>query len=98
MINFIKTIENSLKGRDYYTPAQLIKLGIYGSKTGVHKAIAKGEIESIYISERRVLILKDSILKHLKKLNEFDDGTEEQRKAPLERGVERKNGSKGQTA
>jgi len=65
----IKKIETFLKGREVYTVKELIKLGIFGSKNAAYWAIEKGYITAVYITPHRLVILKDSLLKHLRKMN-----------------------------
>lgn len=61
----IKQLREILKGRDLYTPKELIRLGVYGSKSSIHIAIKKKELDVIWITERRVVIIKESIFKHV---------------------------------
>lgn len=70
----VKAIEKILK-RDVYTVMELVRLGIFGSKSAVHWAIEKNYIMAVYITSHRMVILKDSIIEHLKKLNvkDFED-------------------------
>lgn len=66
----MEILEKVLKGRDIYTPSQLVNLGIYGSKSAVHYALRMKEIECIWVTNHRIVITRDSILRHLKRLNE----------------------------
>lgn len=61
----IEKLRKILKGRDLYTPVELVRLGIYGSKSGVHRAIRNHELEATFISDRRLVIFKESIIKHV---------------------------------
>lgn len=55
---------NKLLGpRDFFTPIQLVKLGLYGCKSSVWRAVHLGEIECVQVSDRRYVILKESIIK-----------------------------------
>lgn len=61
----VDKLRKVLKGRELYTPAELVRMGVYGSKSSVHRAIKQGEIESTFISDRRVVIFRESIIKHI---------------------------------
>jgi hypothetical protein len=61
--------EKYLKGRDLYTAKDLVKLGFYGGKSSVHAAWHSGDIEGFYISDRRLVFTKESIIKHLQERN-----------------------------
>ena len=52
--------------RQFFAPHELVKMGIYGSKSSVWYAVHHGHIEAMQISDRRWVIMKDSILKHLR--------------------------------
>lgn len=66
----IKQIEKMLNKRPFYTPCELVRLGLYGGRSSVHSAIKRGEIEAYWITERRIIIYADSIIDHLKKVLE----------------------------
>ena len=53
--------------RKIYTPKQLVELGIYGCKSSVHHSISRGEIEAIWITDRRIVILTESVISHLRR-------------------------------
>jgi uncharacterized OsmC-like protein len=61
----ILNLEHLIGPRQFFTPGQLVKMGIYGCKSSVWRAIHSGNIEAIKISDRRWVITKDSLLKHL---------------------------------
>ena len=66
MDDLITRVERLMGPRQVFTPPELVKMGIYGSKSSVWRAVRLGHIEAIQISDRRWVILKESIIKHLK--------------------------------
>lgn len=64
----IKQIEKLLSRRPFYTPEELVKMGLYGGRSSVHSAIKRGDIEACWISERRIIIYGDSVIEHIKKV------------------------------
>lgn len=65
--NLIARLENLMGPREFFTPPELVKMGIYGSKSSVWRAVHLKQIEAVQISDRRWVILKESIIDHLKK-------------------------------
>lgn len=61
----IEKFRQILKGKDLYTPKELVKLGIYGCKSSVHRAIRENHLEAIWMTSQRIVILKDSIINHV---------------------------------
>lgn len=61
----VEKLRKVLKGRDLYTPIELVRLGVYGSKSSVHRAIKKKELEYMFITDRRIVIFRESILKQV---------------------------------
>lgn len=61
----IEKFRQILKGKDLFTPKELVKLGIYGCKSSVHRAIREKHLEAIWMTSQRIVILKDSIIKHV---------------------------------
>lgn len=61
--------EKLMGSRQFFTPPELVKMGIYGSKSAVWRAVRLGDIEALKISDRRRVILKESIIKHVRKRN-----------------------------
>lgn len=55
--------------RQFFTSTELVKYGIFGSRAAVWIAVKKGLIEAIYITERRRVILKESLIEHIRKQN-----------------------------
>lgn len=67
MDELIKRLEKLMGSRQFFTPMELVKMGIYGSKSSVWRAVHLGHIEAVQISDRRWVILKESIIAHLEK-------------------------------
>lgn len=65
----INRFEKLMGSRQFFTPIQLVDMGIYGSKSSVWRAVHLGDIEAIQISDRRWVIMKESIIKHLRNKN-----------------------------
>jgi len=63
-------LELLLRGREIYTAAELVKMGLYGGKSSVWNLVLKGHLECLEVSERRRVITKESIIKHILNLNE----------------------------
>ena len=61
----LDSFKKILRGKDLYTPKELVKLGIYGCKASVHRAIREKHLQCIRMTEHRIVILKDSIIKHV---------------------------------
>ena len=66
MDELITRLERLMGPRQFFTPPDLVKMGIYGSKSSVWRAVHLGYIEAIQISDRRWVILKESVIKHVK--------------------------------
>lgn len=64
----IELLQKILRGRELYTPKELVKLGVYGSTSSVHRAIKMKEIESLWITDHRIVVTRESILKHINEL------------------------------
>lgn len=62
--DLIDRLNNLMGSRQFFTPPELVKMGIYGSKSSVWRAVHLGHIEAIQISDRRWVILKESIVNH----------------------------------
>ena len=63
--DLLSRFEHLMGPRQYFTPPELVRMGIYGSKSSVWRAVHLGHIEAVQISDRRWVIMKDSIIKHL---------------------------------
>lgn len=68
--DLITKVEKLMGPREFFTPPQLVKMGIFGSKSGVWRAVHLKHIDAIQISDRRWVIMKESIIKHLKERNQ----------------------------
>lgn len=68
--DFQKKINSILGIKKIFTPMELVKMGLYGGKSTVHSAIKKGELECIWVTERRIVITRESIIVNLLKRNE----------------------------
>lgn len=64
-VGFLAHVSRLMGPRQFFTPPELVKMGIYGSKSSVWRAVHLGHIEAFQVSDRRWVILKDSILKHI---------------------------------
>jgi len=64
-IDFIANLLRLMGPKNFFTPTELVKMGIYGSKSSVWRAVHSGEIEAIQISDRRWVILKESIIENI---------------------------------
>lgn len=63
-------LEHLMRGRELYTVADLVKLGLYGGKSSVWHLVSEGCLECIEVSERRRVITRDSVIKHILSLNQ----------------------------
>lgn len=70
MNDLIKRINQIMGSRHFFTSADLIRLGIFGSKSAVWRAVKLGYIEAIYITDRRRVIMKESLLNYIKRQND----------------------------
>lgn len=66
MNDLIDRVEKLMGPRHFFTPPELVKMGIFGSKSSAWRAIRLGYVEAIQTQDRRWVILKESIIKHLK--------------------------------
>lgn len=69
-MDLIDRVEKLMGPRQFFTVAELVKMGIFGSKSSAWYSVHQGHIEAIQISDRRWVILKESIIKHLRDRNE----------------------------
>jgi hypothetical protein len=60
-ISYLKSILNKV----FYTPKQLVSLGIYGSKSTIYREAEQGLLQSAFITERRMIIFTDSLLERI---------------------------------
>jgi hypothetical protein len=49
----------------FFSPVQLVRMGLYTSRSSVWEAINRGDLETIQVSQRRFVIIKESIIKHI---------------------------------
>lgn len=63
--NITEQLESILKHKDIFTPNELVKLGLFGSRSSVHYAIHQGYLQAAYTTDRRLVIFKDSIINHI---------------------------------
>ncbi len=68
--DLIARVEKLMGPREFFTPPQLVKMGIFGCKSSVWRAVHLKHIEAVQISDRRWVIMKDSIIKHLRERNQ----------------------------
>ena len=54
-----------LKSREFFSPTDLVNLGLFGSRSMVHSLISSGVLQGAYITDRRLVVFKDSLLKYL---------------------------------
>ena len=69
MNEFIDRFNRLLGHRQFFSSKDLVKLGIFGSKSSVWRAVKLGYIEAIWIGDRRRVILKDSVIEHIRRKN-----------------------------
>ena len=62
-------LNKKLPKKHFFTTTELVKLGLYGSRTAVRKDISDKKIENLWISERRMVIVRESLIKNIIKLN-----------------------------
>lgn len=63
-------LESLMRGRELYTAADLIKLGLYGGRSTVWTLVSQGSLECIEVTDRRRVITRESVIKHILSLNE----------------------------
>lgn len=62
MLEKLKVI---MKGRDLYTPKELVRIGIFGCRSSVRRAIKLRHIEGMMLVGRRLVVFKDSIFRYI---------------------------------
>lgn len=62
-------LEHVMRGRELFTAADLIKLGLYGGRSTVWSLVSKGALECLEVTERRRVITRDSVINHILSLN-----------------------------
>lgn len=65
----IEKLKALMKGKELYTPKELVKLGIFGCRTSVHRAIKLKQIEGMMLLGRRLVVFKESIFRYLEDRN-----------------------------
>jgi len=58
-----------LRGREFYSTAQLVKMGLFPQRSAIWKLVKDGKLEAIMTSTQSRVITRESIIKHLKSLN-----------------------------
>lgn len=56
--------------KDFYTPKELLKMGLFGSKSSLHREIQLKRLNAFRSNDRRVLIFKEDIIEFLQKKND----------------------------
>lgn len=65
-------LERLLAGKELWTTKELIRLGIFGAKSSVHRLVNNRCIEGFMTSDRRLVITRKSVIEYIMKLN-LDD-------------------------
>lgn len=74
----IAQFEKKLGNDDFFSPSQLVKAGVFGSKTSCRNALIKGTFPCLKISPGRTLIPRASIIAYLR--NSFYAAKKDHRK------------------
>lgn len=56
--------------KDLYSIKDLLKLGLFGGKSTLHREIQMGRLKAFYSSDRRLMILKEDLMDYLRSQNE----------------------------
>lgn len=58
--------------KEFYTVKDLVKMGLFGGKSSVHREIKFGKLKGFYTTDRRILVLKEDLMDYIKTQN-IDD-------------------------
>jgi hypothetical protein len=72
-------LKRLLPKREFFTARQLVEIGLYGSKSAVRQDVLDKKLEIIWISERRYVILRESVLKNILTNMEKRNGQNDQK-------------------
>lgn len=64
-----KELRGLLSPRKFYTTKELISLGLFGSKSTVHRYIKQAKLKTIWTTDRRLMITRDSVIELILSLN-----------------------------
>jgi hypothetical protein len=65
--SLVKEFDNFLGKKPYFTPAQLIEIGIWGSHTAATASLKRGDLPSIKVSPKRTVIPRSAVLDYFRK-------------------------------
>ena len=64
-----KQINKIMGTKKVFTPMELVQLGLYGGRSTVHQEIKKGNLDALWVTERRLVITRESIITRLSLVN-----------------------------
>lgn len=65
-IELIEEFDRLLGDKPYFTVKQLIDLGLFGSVSAASKALKRGDLPSVKVSEKRTVIPRSAALQFFK--------------------------------
>ena len=69
--SIVKRFNSLLPDKEFLTPAELTKSGLFGSASATLSAIRQRKLPSVRVSNKRTLIPKESVLKYIE--NNFSE-------------------------
>jgi hypothetical protein len=72
-------LKRLLPKREFLTASQLVNSGLYGSRSSVRRDVVEKKLEIVWISQRRYVILRESVLKNILNNMEKRNGQDDQK-------------------
>lgn len=64
-----QVLEKCLGHKKFFSPKDLLNMGLFGSKSQILNYMNKGLLPSTYVTDRRRVVVKDDLLNFLIKCN-----------------------------
>lgn len=62
----VQEFDNFLVNKPYFTPAQLIEIGLWGSSSAASAALKRGDLPSIKISPKRTVVPRSAVVEYFR--------------------------------
>lgn len=58
-------LEKCLGSKQFFTPYDLLKLGVFGSKTAIYRCMSNGELPFVHITPMRKVIMRNDLVEFM---------------------------------